>query len=62
MVGWLGDGLFVATGHGSEGIILGGGTASLVGAIIGGDAEMPFDAAPFDPLRFAEARSGNGQA
>jgi len=56
MVGWLGEGLFVATGHGSEGVILGGGTASLVGAIIGGDAELAFDGAPFDPLRFASSQ------
>jgi D-hydroxyproline dehydrogenase subunit beta len=58
MVGWLGEGLFVATGHGSEGVILGGGTASLVGALIGADAETPFDAAPFDPLRFGAAGAG----
>ena len=53
IVGWLGEGLFAATGHGGEGVILGGGTASLVGAMLGGDAQMPFDPAPFDPARFA---------
>ena len=55
IVGWLGEGLFAATGHGGEGVILGGGTASLVGAMLGGDAQLPFDAAPFDPARFARS-------
>ncbi len=51
LVGWVRPGLFVATGHGPEGVLLGGGTGALVGvAIIGG--EPPFDPAPFDPLRF----------
>lgn len=53
LVGRLRDGLVVATGHGSEGVILGAGTATLVSSIVvGGPA--PFDAAPFDPFRFAE--------
>jgi sarcosine oxidase subunit beta len=52
LVGRLGDGLVVASGHGSEGVILGGGTAELVRAIVAG-TEPPFDAAPFDPYRFA---------
>ncbi len=51
LVGWLREGLLVASGHGPEGVLLGGGTAGLVGAMIGGD-EMPFDASAFDPLRF----------
>jgi glycine/D-amino acid oxidase-like deaminating enzyme len=52
LVGALGDGLVVATGHGSEGIILGAGTGRLVASIVLG-TEPPFDPAPFDPLRFA---------
>lgn len=42
----VGDGLVVATGHGSQGVILGGGTARLVGSILA-EEEPPFDAAPF---------------
>jgi D-hydroxyproline dehydrogenase subunit beta len=49
-VGRVRDGLVVATGHGSEGVILGGGSAEVVRAAIVGDAP-PFDPAPFDPLR-----------
>jgi glycine/D-amino acid oxidase-like deaminating enzyme len=41
----------VATGHGSEGVILGAGTAQLVAAQLAGDPP-PFDASPYDPLRF----------
>jgi glycine/D-amino acid oxidase-like deaminating enzyme len=52
LVGRIRDGLVVATGHGSEGVILGAGTADLVtSAILGG--VPPFDPRPFDPLRFA---------
>jgi glycine/D-amino acid oxidase-like deaminating enzyme len=51
IVGRLCDGLLAATGHGPEGILLGGGTAALVGAIVFGE-DPPFDAAPFDPFRF----------
>ncbi len=51
IVGWLRDGLFVAAGHGPEGILLGGGTGALVAALVGGD-EPPFDPIPFDPSRF----------
>jgi glycine/D-amino acid oxidase-like deaminating enzyme len=50
-VGWLRPGLFAATGHGSEGVILGGGTANLVAAMMQG-REPPLDPTPFDPLRF----------
>jgi glycine/D-amino acid oxidase-like deaminating enzyme len=51
MIGKVRDGLVVATGHGSEGFILGAGTGELVAAtILGG--EPPFDATPFDPFRF----------
>lgn len=52
LIGPVLDGLVVATGHGSEGVILGGGTAELVAAFIL-DREPPFDPAPFDPMRFA---------
>ncbi|MGZ4130927.1 MAG: NAD(P)/FAD-dependent oxidoreductase [Actinomycetota bacterium] len=52
LVGTLGDGLVVATGHGSEGVILGAGTGRLVASIVLG-TEPPFDPAPFDPMRFA---------
>ncbi len=51
LVGRVADGLIVATGHGSEGVILGAGTAQLVASSILGN-EPPFDPAPFDPLRF----------
>ena len=37
LVGWLRDGLFAATGHGPEGVLLGGGTAALTGALIAGE-------------------------
>jgi glycine/D-amino acid oxidase-like deaminating enzyme len=46
------EGLFVATGHGSEGVILGAGSAELAAALILG-TEPPSDPAPFDPARFA---------
>lgn len=51
IVGTLGDGLIVATGHGSQGVILGGGTGRLVAAMLAG-SEPPFDPAPFAPQRF----------
>jgi glycine/D-amino acid oxidase-like deaminating enzyme len=50
MIGWLREGLLVATGHGSEGVILAGGTAMQVGAILAGE-DVPFDPTPFDPAR-----------
>ena len=50
-VGTVRDGLVVATGHGSEGVILGAGTAQLVTSIVLGGTP-PFDASPFDPFRF----------
>src|SRR6266545_2683611 len=50
-IGWLRPGLFAATGHGPEGVILGGGTATLVAAMVQG-REPPLEPAPFDPLRF----------
>ena len=54
LVGRLMEGLFAATGHGPEGVLLGGGTAALVGAFIAGEAP-PFDPAAFDPGRFSGA-------
>jgi D-hydroxyproline dehydrogenase subunit beta len=50
-VGPVREGLHVATGHGSEGVILGAGTAQLVRAQLAGEP-APFDPTPFDPLRF----------
>jgi len=55
LVGSVREGLHVATGHGSEGVILGAGTAQLVAAQLAGEPP-PFDAAPYDPLRFQEER------
>ncbi len=51
LVGWLAEGLFAATGHGPEGVLLGGGTAAVAGALIAGE-EPPFAAGAFDPGRF----------
>jgi D-hydroxyproline dehydrogenase subunit beta len=53
LVGWLADGLFAATGHGPEGVLLGGGTAALAGSLIANEGP-PFDPTPFDPLRFSQ--------
>jgi glycine/D-amino acid oxidase-like deaminating enzyme len=51
-----GDGLYVATGHGALGVILGSGTARLVAAdVLGLDA--PFDPTPFGAGRFQPAAS-----
>jgi D-hydroxyproline dehydrogenase subunit beta len=54
LIGALANGLVVATGHGSEGVILGAGTGRLVASMALG-TEPPFDPAPFDPVRFAPA-------
>jgi len=51
-VGPVLEGLAVATGHGSEGVILGAGTASLLAAQLTSE-DPPFDPVPFAPLRFA---------
>lgn len=51
LLGWLADGLFVASGHGSEGVILGAGSAQLTAEMILG-ADPWLDPAPFDPARF----------
>jgi glycine/D-amino acid oxidase-like deaminating enzyme len=53
-VGAVREGLYAATGHGSEGVILGAGTAQLVSAQLAGEP-APFDPRPFDPLRFEAA-------
>lgn len=53
LIGHVRDGLIVATGHGSEGVILGAGTAKLVASMVGG-GEPPFDPTPFGPFRFDE--------
>jgi sarcosine oxidase subunit beta len=52
IVGWLADGLLAATGHGPEGVLLGGGTAELVASLVVG-GEPAFDPTAFDPARFA---------
>jgi glycine/D-amino acid oxidase-like deaminating enzyme len=57
LIGALAEGLVLATGHGSEGVILGGGTARLVRAMVAGE-EPPFDPAPFDPDRFTGGGPG----
>lgn len=50
LIGEVREGLIVATGHGSQGVILGGGTGSLVASIV---LEPPgLDPSPFDPRRF----------
>jgi sarcosine oxidase subunit beta len=54
LIGRVLDGLVLASGHGSEGVILGGGTGRLVRALALGE-EPPFDPAPFDPFRFERA-------
>jgi D-hydroxyproline dehydrogenase subunit beta len=51
-VGPVMEGLAVATGHGSEGVILGAGSAALLAAQIAGEV-TPFEPGPFAPLRFA---------
>jgi len=51
MLGKVREGLFVATGHGSEGVILGAASAEQLAALVLG-TDPPFDPSPFDPLRF----------
>jgi glycine/D-amino acid oxidase-like deaminating enzyme len=51
MLGKVREGLFVATGHGSEGVILGAASAEQLAALVLGN-ETPFQNAPFDPARF----------
>ena len=51
LLGMVREGLFVATGHGSEGVILGSASAEQVAALVLG-TEPPFENAPFEPGRF----------
>ncbi|MDP9119639.1 MAG: FAD-dependent oxidoreductase [Actinomycetota bacterium] len=51
IVGRVAEGLSVAAGHGSEGVILGAGTGQLVAAQLLGE-EPPFDPNPLEPGRF----------
>jgi glycine/D-amino acid oxidase-like deaminating enzyme len=51
LIGRVREGLIIATGHGSEGVINGAGTAELVAATVFGE-DPPFDASAFDPFRF----------
>lgn len=51
IVGQVRPGLVVAAGHGGLGVILGAGTARLVGSIVL-EEEPPFDPEPFKPARF----------
>jgi glycine/D-amino acid oxidase-like deaminating enzyme len=58
-VGPVREGLHVATGHGSEGVILGAGTARLVAAPLVRE-DPPFDGTAFEPLRFeGDAQNGD---
>jgi glycine/D-amino acid oxidase-like deaminating enzyme len=54
VVGRVAEGLSIAGGHGSEGVILGAGTGQLVAAQLLGN-DPPFDPEPFDPGRFPTA-------
>jgi len=51
IIGTVQDGLVIATGHGSEGVLQAGGTAKLVASIAQGEP-APFDPSAFDPARF----------
>jgi sarcosine oxidase subunit beta len=51
LIGPLREGLFAATGHGSEGVILGAASAELVAQLVLGEAPW-LDPALFDPARF----------
>jgi glycine/D-amino acid oxidase-like deaminating enzyme len=53
IVGRVRDGLHVATGHGGQGVILGGGTGRLIASMVLGEP-APFDPSPYDPGRFGE--------
>jgi glycine/D-amino acid oxidase-like deaminating enzyme len=53
-VGRLRDGLSIAAGHGSEGVILGAGTGQLITALLLG-SDPPLDPEPFEPGRFRTA-------
>ena len=51
ILGEVREGLFVASGHGSEGVILGAATGEQLAALVLG-TDPPFENAPFDPARF----------
>ena len=51
MLGRVREGMFVATGHGSEGVILGAASAEQLTALVL-ETDPPFENAPFDPARF----------
>ena len=51
VVGKVMEGLYVATGHGGQGVILGGGTGALIASLVLGE-RRPFDPAPYLPTRF----------
>lgn len=51
LIGPVGDGLHVVTGHGPYGVMLAAGTAELAASLVLGE-EPPVDPKPFDPLRF----------
>ena len=53
LIGPVGEGLYVATGHGSEGVITGAGTSQLVAAQLVGE-DPPFDATIYDPARYID--------
>ena len=55
VVGFVQERLLVATGHGSQGVILGGGTARLVASMAAG-LPAPFDPDPYAPERFGPGR------
>ena len=57
LLGPIADGLVAATGHGSEGVILGGGSAELVAQLVLGETPW-LDPAPFSPDRFDARRGG----
>jgi D-hydroxyproline dehydrogenase subunit beta len=50
-VGSVREGVVVATGHGSFGVVLAAGTAPLVASLVTGE-DPPLDPSPFDPARF----------
>ena len=54
VVGRVGEGLSIAAGHGSEGVILVAGTGQLIATQLLGD-DPPFDPDPFEPGRFLTA-------
>jgi glycine/D-amino acid oxidase-like deaminating enzyme len=51
LIGPVGDGLHVVTGHGPYGVMLAAGTAELAASLVLGD-EPSIDPTPFNPLRF----------